>query len=77
MRGTKILAEPEVAWEECKELAFHSLYSASDQRADGIQADQNNDEATKTGSGIPEGDFNILKQCSLLLLLLFRIARNV
>ena len=51
MRDTKILAELEVAWEQWKELAFHSLYSASDRRAD-----QNNGEATKTGSGMPEGD---------------------
>jgi hypothetical protein len=37
MRDTKILAElEEVAWEEWKELTFHSLYSASDRRADGI-----------------------------------------
>jgi hypothetical protein len=36
MRDTKILVELEVAWEECKELAFHSFYSVSDRRAEGI-----------------------------------------
>ena len=92
MRDTKTLAElEEVAWEEWKELAFHSLYSASVRRADGIQADQNNGEAAKTGLGITEAGFNILKRWSffffffffffflllLLLLLLFRIARSV
>jgi hypothetical protein len=37
MGDTKSFAElEEVAWEEWKELAFHSLYSASDRRTDGI-----------------------------------------
>jgi hypothetical protein len=49
-RDTKMLAElAEVVWEEWKELAVHSLYSATVRRADGVQADQNNGEATKTG----------------------------